>query len=183
MRRDRLAMGVIVMGGALILAVGVSELGQAFSAAGRAMAGSGTEIIVIAFVIMVLTVGGVYAFIRGLNRHVGFLSLPAPAARPQLPSPLSPYGPPRAQQRPFTGESEYARPEPEQAPRPAPDAPIGSLCEGPGCTALLDSRPFTAGLLGEDEEHSFCSRDCAQAWMQAREEPEPERRGLHLLRR
>jgi hypothetical protein len=37
-------------------------------------------------------------------------------------------------------------------------------CEGPGCASKVDDDPWLAMMPGEEDEHVFCSKRCAEAW-------------------
>lgn len=120
-----------------------------------------------------------YAVLRGAMRHT-MLSVPGRPARPQLPSPAEPRAIEAAQASvsPFTSDSRTWALAAEAAERedlyrrgPREGRPVTLLCEGPGCGSALDDEPWTVEREedGEREEHSFCSGECAQAWMAAEE--------------
>jgi hypothetical protein len=46
-----------------------------------------------------------------------------------------------------------------------PDQAVDALdCEGPGCVHKVDDDPWLAMRPGDEDEHVFCSRRCAEAW-------------------
>lgn len=141
-----------------------------------------------ALVIMVVAI----ALVKGATRHaVVNWSPPRRLSRDEmlpLPAPRAPAALPAGRVDPFTADGPAWAELIEQAEReellrqgPREARVIGPRCEGPGCREELDDNPWKIRAEGgaRSEEHSFCSRECAEAWKEQDSEPEerPGRRG------
>jgi hypothetical protein len=53
---------------------------------------------------------------------------------------------------------------PELTAVASPHDEEAAACEGPACGHKVSDAPWTARVHGEEGEHAFCSRRCAEAW-------------------
>jgi hypothetical protein len=90
-----------------------------------------------------------------------------------LPAPPEPTALPQGRADPFTADGPAWAELIEKAEReellrrgPREARVIAPRCEGPGCAEALDDNPWkvSAEAGGRSEEHSFCSRECAEEW-------------------
>lgn len=133
--------------------------------------------------------GIAFALVKGATRHAVMVwspprrmsrdeMLPLPAPRPVAALP------PAGRVDPFTADGQTWAELVERAQReellrqgPREARVIAPRCEGPGCAGELDDNPWK--IRAEDgtrsEEHSFCSRECAEAWQEQDSEREGHR--------
>jgi hypothetical protein len=131
--------------------------------------------------LIVITAVG-WALLRGATHHAVVAWSPPRRTTwdEMLPLPAAPRPAalPAARKDPFTADGigwaeliEQAEREEllRQGPREA--RVIAPGCEGPGCPEHLDGNPWQirADTDGHVEEHSFCSRECAESWRRERE--------------
>ena len=130
----------------------------------------GAAPVVLAITILVL---------KGAARHAVIAWSPPRAVTrdSMLPLPAAPQaaGPPTSGARePFSSSSAPAwdalieQAERDELMRAAPREArvVRPRCEGPGCRERLDGNPWVIQVQdrGHEEDHSFCSRECAEDW-------------------
>lgn len=158
----------------IIIAVALAGL----AALGAHAAGSRLPLILLgalAGLIVLAAVG--LALLRGATRHAVIVwAPPERVARDRMlpsPAPPSQAAIPPVRQDPFTSDGAAWAELIEQAEReellrqgPREARVIAPRCEGPDCAEPLDGNPWKVRAeTGDDhEEHSFCSRECAEEW-------------------
>jgi hypothetical protein len=125
-------------------------------------------------------IGIAWAVMRGTMKHV-ILSVPEKERRPQLPAPAAPRAieaAPAAVADPFSSgitawEQMVEAADREDLMRAGPrESRPRRRCEAPGCGIVIEGEAWVVDVEegGREEEHSFCSGECADAWQRADQE-------------